>query len=182
PMRTRFRKGPAHETSADTLCVGLFEGEGAPRALGEMLNDALRPLIESGEAKASFKKTALVHARDGGPARIVSVGLGKREEFNPERARVAAAVGYGRAKEAGGRGLCWPVPAGTEQRQMAAALTEGTLLAAYRFDRYKTGKDEKDDPPKLEELEIAGDEGLEKVVAEAALVAEAQNAARDLQN
>jgi leucyl aminopeptidase len=180
-MRTRFRKGPPQETPADTLCVGLFEGE-APRALGERLTDALRPLIEAGEAKASFKKTALIHVGQGNPARIVSVGLGKREEFDPERARVAAAAAHGRAKEAGARALSWPVPEGTEQRQTAAALTEGTVLSAYRFDRYKTGKEERDDSAQVEELEVSADEDLEKTVAEATVLADAQNAARDLQN
>jgi leucyl aminopeptidase len=98
---------------------------------------------------------------------------------------VAAAAARARAREISTRSLCWEVPAGAEPA-VAAALVEGTILSDYRFDRYKTGPDEDDaaagEPKQLEALSLSGPEGLENIAAEAALVAEAVNAARDLQN
>jgi leucyl aminopeptidase len=182
-MRTSFRKGAPHEVSADTLCVGLFEGEGAPPGLDGSIGGDLARLIEIGEAKGSFKKTAVVHPNRGIAAtRVVTVGLGKRDELDLERARVAAAVALARAREAGAKSLAWAVPEGTDQRAIATALTEGAVLAGYRFDRYKTNKDGDDSSAAIQELELVAAQDVGEAVAEAALVAEAQNAARDLQN
>jgi leucyl aminopeptidase len=182
-MRTSFRKGAPQETSADTLCVGLFDGEGPPKAIDQALNGGLAHLIESGEARGAFKKTALLHP-DGaiGAARVISVGLGKREEFNPERARIAAAVALARAGDSGAKSIAWVVPEGTEAGQTAVALVEGTMLADYRFDRYRSKESDDEDKRRVEELEVIAGEDLDEAVAQAALIAAAQNDARDLQN
>jgi leucyl aminopeptidase len=139
-------------------------------------------LIESGEAKGSFKKIALLHT-DGaiGASRVLVVGLGKRTEFDLERARIAAAVALGRARDAGAKRLAWAVPEGVaNSADVARALTEGTLLAAYRFDRYKSSRNGDDGGP--QQLEISADEDLSGVVGDTDVVIEHQNAARDLQN
>jgi leucyl aminopeptidase len=73
------------------------------------------------------------------------------------------------------------VPENTDQAAIGAAIAEGTLLAAYRFDRYKSSNDQgRDDSP--EELEVVSDEDIGQAVQDAALVVECQNTARDLQN
>jgi leucyl aminopeptidase len=184
-MRARFRQGKEQESSADTICVGLFEDEGPPAALDEAIGGDISRLMSSKEAKGAFKRTAIAHPEGAiGAERVIVVGLGKRAEFDPERARIAAAVGFGRAKEAGAKSLAWAVPEGTDQRAIGAALTEGALLASYSFDRYKTKKDEDDstDGGGVGELEIVSGADIGGAVDEAALVATAQNCARDLQN
>ncbi|MGH2978217.1 MAG: M17 family peptidase N-terminal domain-containing protein, partial [Solirubrobacterales bacterium] len=101
-MRASFRQGSPAETQADTLCFGLFEGDDAPADLDQALGGRLARLIETGEAKGSFKKVAVLHPDgESAPARAIAVGLGKRAEFTPERARVAGAVGLARARDAG---------------------------------------------------------------------------------
>jgi leucyl aminopeptidase len=161
------RTGPAAETDADTRVVGVFEGEQA----GE---PELQALVESGEAKAALRKVAVAHA---GGKRVILAGLGKRDELNPERARVAAAVAAGRARELGSRALSWAAP--SDDAGVAGGLVEGTLLALYSFDSYKSSKDE---DAGVESLEVASDGDLAAAVDHARVVAEAQNAARDLQN
>src|SRR6185312_1967134 len=52
---------------------------------------------------------------------------------------------------------------------------------AYRFTRYK-GADDEDDAGRVERLGWSGGEDLSEPVSRAVVVAEAQNAARDLQN
>jgi leucyl aminopeptidase len=181
-MRTSFRQGVVADTSADTICVALFEDEGAPGALDDAIGGGLGRLIEAGEAKGAYRKTALLHPEGKiNAARVISVGLGKREEFEPERARVAAAVGFARAREAGAQSAAFAVPDGVDQRQAAAALAEGVTLAGYSFDRYKTGGDSQGDRG-LDELEIVAGDDVAAAVDEAALVAGFQNSARDLQN
>ena len=180
-MRASFRQGPPTSSDADTLCVGLFEGDGAP-ALDEALGGRLARLIEAGEAKGALKKTVIVHP-DGeiAAARVVAVGLGKREELTPERARVAAAVALGRARDAGAKRVAWAVPEVDDPAKVARAVTEGSLLAAYRFDRYKSSKnDDGDGGP--QHLEVLSEQDIGRVVEETDVVVEHANAARDLQN
>ena len=68
--------------------------------------------------------------------RYIVAGLGARNEFDPEKARVAAAGALGRAKELGTRTLCWEVPHHVDDAHVGA-LVEGTLLADYTFTKYK---------------------------------------------
>jgi leucyl aminopeptidase len=162
------------ETGADTICVGVFEDEGVAH---DLPGGELGALLDEGEARRSFRKLALTHA-DG--ARWLLVGLGSRDEFDAERARVAAGVAQVRARELGARGLCWEVPHHVDD-DVAAGLVEGTVLGAYRFDRYKSGSGN-DDEAKLERLILSAHHDLSAVARSATVVAEAQNAARDLQS
>jgi leucyl aminopeptidase len=175
PMRVNASVQPGGTSDADTVAVGVFDGEQppghAPAELGE--------LIASGEARRSFKALALSHAEG---RRWLLVGLGAREDFTPERARVAAAVVRERVRELSTRRLCWEVP-GDQGEAVAAALVEGTLLSDYRFELHKSAPTKDDDTPKsLEELIVSGAGPLEEPVAQAAVVAQAVNRARDLQN
>ena len=166
------RPGPPEETAADTRVVGLFEGE-APH------EPSLRRLVDLGEAKSALKKVALAHeaAPGGGERRVLVAGLGKREEFGAERARVAAAAAAERAKELGAVSLSWAAPTGDG---VAGAIVEGTLLRLYSFDRFKSDRNEGEDG--IESLEVAGDSVDAEEVERARVAAVAANAARDLQN
>jgi leucyl aminopeptidase len=158
---------------ADTVVVPIFEGEEAPaQAPGE-----LAQLLDSGEAKRDFGKLALAHAEG---RRWLVAGLGARDRFTPERARVLAAKAARQARELGSRALAWQLPGGADAA-VAGALVEGTMLADYRFDRYKSKSDD-DGPAELERLVVLGDETVAAAVADAAIGATAVNRARDLQN
>jgi leucyl aminopeptidase len=167
------RAGAPEDTAADTRVVGLFEG-------GSLSAPALQALVELGEARTGLKKVALAHedAPGGGQRRVLIAGLGKREEFDAERARVAAAAVAGRAGELGTVSLSWALPPGDG---VAAALVEGTLLKLYSFDRFKTGKDD-GDAEGLESLEIAGADVPAGEVERARIATDSANRARDLQN
>lgn len=155
-------------TGADTIIVGLLDGEPPPFDLA----GALAALVDAGEARPALKRLAVTHA-DG--LRLLCVGLGARRELDPERVRVAAAVALGRARELGAERVCWvpPTDAGAD---VAAAIVEGTLLAAYRFDRLRSSVPEDAGRPAALVVHTSED------VTRAATVATAVNRARDLQN
>jgi leucyl aminopeptidase len=166
----------AGESDADTVVLGVFDGDDAPRHAPAELS----ALLSSGEARTSFKSLALAHA-DG--KRWLLVGLGEHGKFTPERARVAATAVRGRARELSTVSLCWETPRDTPP-EVAGALVEGTILSDYRFERHKSapagGGEEQ--PKSLERLIVSAAADLSEAVAEAALIATAANAARDLQN
>jgi leucyl aminopeptidase len=164
------------ETTADTIVVGVFEDEDVAH---DTEAGALQALLESGEAKRTFKKLALTH--DEG-RRWLLAGLGKRADFTAERARVVAALAAARAADLDGKRLCWELPHDVGE-DVAGALVEGTELASFRFDRYKSKSEDEDErPPALEELTVSAHNDVSAAVEAAAIVAEAVNTARELQN
>jgi leucyl aminopeptidase len=172
PIGVSARRGAPGDTDADTRVVGLFEGE----SLDE---PELQQLVDSGEAKGGLKKLAVTHV-DG--KRVVIVGFGKRDEFDGEKARAAAAVAAGRASELGARSLSWATPS----PDVAGALVEGTLLKLYKFDRFKSSKngdDDGSDSNGISSVEVSSDDGdVVAQVSEARVRGEATNRTRDLQN
>jgi leucyl aminopeptidase len=178
-MRVAATTDAPAATAADTVAVALFAGEGIPH---DTPDGALAALVDSGEARAAPRHLALTHAQG---RRWLVVGFGRREDLDGERARAAAASVVGRARELGARSLCWEVPHHAGDG-IVAALVEGTLLAAYRFDRYKQASagngDDDNDGDGLQELLVSDHHDRAAAAQAAAVVAEAQNRARDLQN
>jgi leucyl aminopeptidase len=122
-------------------------------------------------------------AHEDGGRRVIVVGLGKRDDFDHEKARVAAAAAGGRARDVGATSLSWAAP--LSEGGVPGALVEGTLLALYKFDRFKSkGDDGEEDEAsgELESLEISSEDEVDAEVTAAAVGAAAANAARDLQN
>jgi leucyl aminopeptidase len=171
---------PALSTDADTIVYAVFDGE--PLHADEA-REPLEALLDSGEAKGRFKHLALTHV-DG--RRVLLAGLGARDELDGERGRVAAALAHRRARELGAKSLCWALPPGTGD-ELAESLVQGTLLSAYRFDRYKRSADrdaddDGDGAAAIERLLFSAPTDIEGSVSRAVIVATAQNRARDLGN
>jgi leucyl aminopeptidase len=170
-MKVRATTDAPRDTGADTIAVGVFEGEGIPHDL----DGVLQGLVDAGEAKPGLRKVAVAHA---GRQRFVLAGLGARDAFDAEAARVAAATVVARARELGARTLCWELPHRVGDEHVAG-FVEGTVLAAYEYRAYKTGTR---DGAGLDELVVSAHDDVAAPVEQAAVVAEAVNAARDLQN
>jgi leucyl aminopeptidase len=169
---------PFADVKADLHAVGLLDGEALP--------EAFRDLPGAGDVRTAFKRMTLL--RPEHPERVLVVGLGKPGELDSERLRVAAALVVTEASRYEARTLAWELPQAAGDRlspeERAAAVVEGTVLASYRFDRFKSRDPDDPAPPRLERLVLAG--GAEAAVtagsAEAARVtSEAANRARELQ-
>ncbi len=182
-VRVSSTSQPAGASGADTIAIGVFAQEDASQlqALAGVPEQA-GALIASGEARGSFRSLALTHAEG---RRWLLVGLGRRAELTPERCRVAAAVARRRARELSTRTLCWQAPAEADAASVGA-IVEGTVLADYRFERFKSapsGSGDQGEPPsRLEELIVCAPGEIGETVQAARILAEAVNEARELQN
>jgi leucyl aminopeptidase len=169
-LRVEVADKPLSEIESDFVGVLVFDGDDLPEPL------AGAPGSE--DVKASYKKATLVHP--GTPRRALVVGLGARDEFTPERARVGAAIA---ARTAASMDASTLALKGPDDPAAATAMVEGAILASYRFDRFKSnGDDEDEDPKGLEEVTLIGDGGLAEAVEAARIGAEAENFARELQD
>ena len=171
-MRVSVSQIEIAAVEAGLLAIGLCEDEELPAELASAPGAA--------DARGGFKKLAML--RPERPARVLVVGLGKRDELDAERARVAAALA---AKEAGrleATSLAWSLPDSDDDAALAEGLVTGAILGAHRFDRFKSRGPDDPVPPALDSLTLLAPEGVAAVAETARVCAEAQNRARDLQS
>ena len=172
-MRAEATTAAPADTGADTIAIGIFEGEPIAHDVDGGL---LQALVDSGEARPGLRKLAVTHA---GGRRYILAGLGKREDFDAEKARTAAGAVVTRAREVATRKLCWELPHHVGDAE-AGGFVEGTLLAAYSYREYKSKPE--DDTPQLEELALSAHHDVSAAAERAGVIARAANAARDLQH
>ncbi len=176
-MRARATTQLPAETPADTIAVGLLEGE---RIAHDLPGGELTALVTAGEAAAKHRRIAHTHAAG---KRWILVGLGPRDELDGETVRVAAALVLGRAQELRCETLCWEVPHKVGD-EIAGALVEGTLLAAHRDERFRSAGSRRDDedPPGPSQLLVSAHHDVGEAVRRAATVTDSVNWARELQD
>ncbi|HET9197188.1 MAG TPA: M17 family peptidase N-terminal domain-containing protein, partial [Solirubrobacterales bacterium] len=168
-MKVEVIQAELAASGGDLVAVGLFEdGELPPAVAAADGADTVRP---------GFKKLSLLRPEGAPP--VLVVGLGARGQLDAEKLRVAAAVAAKEAARLEASALAWALPESDEAEAAAAALVVGTVLAAYRFDRFKS--DDGDEAAGLESLILLAPAELADAAAVAAIAAEAQNRARDLQ-
>ena len=175
PVELEVVSGELERLDADVVAFALAQGDELP--------EALRDAPGAADARPDFKRLALVHPAR--PARVLVAGAGDPAGVDLERLRVIAALVAKRAGSLDAGSLAWFLPGGPDAPERAAALVEGTILAGYRFDRYRSPGDDPP-PPTIERLVIAtGEDAREATAAEAAIAviaADAANRARELQN
>jgi leucyl aminopeptidase len=172
-MQVSFSTSAPSDTHADTVAIGVFDGKGVAH---DTPGGELQALLDAGEARTSFKHLAVTHVAG---KRWIVAGLGDRDRFDAERARVVAALVSARARELGTEELCWELPHHADDL-VAGGFVEGTVLEGYRFDRYKAKDPENGNG--IKRLYVSDHDDRAKAIGAASIVAHAANAARDLQN
>jgi leucyl aminopeptidase len=167
-MKVEVKQVELAEAGVDLAIVGLLDGGELPTGVADAAG--------ADTAKGGFKKLALLRPDEFPP--VLVIGLGKSDELDAERVRIAAAVA---AKEAGrleARSIAWALPQGLDSAA-ADAIVTGTILASYRFERFKS---EGSDAPRLDSLSLLAPAEVADTAERARIAAEAQNRARDLQS
>jgi leucyl aminopeptidase len=172
PMKVAVSQGEIPAVEADLVAVGLYEGGGLPAELASAPGAA--------DAKSGFKKLSAVFPEQ--PRRALVAGLGKRDQVDAERLRVAAALVAKEAGKLGATSLAWVLPESADGDALAEGVVTGTILGAYRFDRFQSADPEDPVPAGLDSLTLLAPEAVEAAAAAARICAEAQNRARDLQS
>ena len=172
-MQVSVADTAAQDSDAELVCVGLFEDE-----------ELSAPFVDApgaADARGGFKKLKLIHP--GSPERLLVAGLGKRDDFTPERARVGAALAVRQARRVEATSIAWVLPDAGAPEEIATGIVDGTVLGAYRFDRFRSKDDDEDgNGGEIESLELLTGEDVGEAARVAAVAAEAANRARELQN
>jgi len=160
--------------------IGLFVFEDQWENLSFLggLKEQVEKILKAENFKGKEESLAKVSLIVDGEVRGFYVaGLGKREKAGEDSYRSASALIAKRAKRDKVKSLY--IYAGEIDHRLSKAITEGAILGSYRFDKYKTKKEEEENS-NLENLYIYG--GDQEGISLGKILAEAQNFTRDLVN
>lgn len=147
-MDIKLATGPLASCKVGLVALPVFEedlkGKSAELdALDESLGGVLRGAAkqEGFSGKASSK--LVVHTHGKLPAsHVLLVGLGSRDKAEVEALRRAAAIASREALRVNAGKLAFAVPGAFGDFDEAKAAAEGLALGAYRFDKWRSKKDE----------------------------------------
>ncbi|MDQ6665360.1 MAG: leucyl aminopeptidase [Acidobacteriota bacterium] len=155
----------------------LIEFEQAPRP------HFVPDLYASGEIKGKTLEMTLLHQAPGFAAkRVLLVGAGQPDQFNPQDLRKLAGAAVRHLKEKSIRNVALGVEKAHATPEFVSAAIEGALLGNFDPDCLKS---DKSDSKQIESFTISveGDvAGLDAAVSRGRVLAESQNFARDLAN
>ncbi len=157
-------------------------------ALDEAFSGRLSRAVAGGDFRGKRGETLLLLGDARSPVRrVLLVGLGPEGTLSTDAVRRAAGAAIGAAQARHGSNVAFLAPASRSLRPpaQAQAAAEGALLAAYRFDRYKTRREEA--PASITRFTVLIERGADlraaRLAAESGrVIAESQNVARDLSN
>jgi len=193
-MKINIENSDLLKQKCDALVVNLFEGVktpgGATGAVDKALGGLITKLIASKEITGKQGEVTVIHTLSKIPAEHVLVaGLGKKEGFDEDGIRTAAASVVRAAKKIKAKKVVTIVhgagEGGIPAYKACKALVEASLVAEYEFEGYKTGK--KDSAFKIEEKVIVDNDKkkvaeFQKAASISAVICEAVNKTRDLVN
>jgi leucyl aminopeptidase len=143
-MEISIRKADLVTLKTDMLVVYAFleakSLEGGALEIDRAMQGKLSLQMKEDSFKAKIGSSFLTHTNGEIPAkRVLVVGLGKKEEFDLEGARQAAAAVINTAKEMGVKNIACQLCKFGEQKasDCAQAMVEGARLAGYSFNKYK---------------------------------------------
>lgn len=181
------------EFNGDLLIIGVFENqkhiEDPAEIINKGLDGAISNMIGAGDIKGKYGEFTLLYTFDKlACKRVLVVGLGKKEEIDYVKLQRISAKSAKEAERLGARKVASFIH-GVDRnqittRQAAQATAEGFILGLYKFDRFKTKKDESEGS-RIDSLVLIGQKDLQEVghgIHLGRIMAEAQNFARDLAN
>ena len=170
---------------ASAIVLFGFERE---RLTGPAGLEALLRRVTDKEFKGADKQLLLLHtAGKLAAARIMLVGLGKRQKFNAEVLRRAMGLATRKLRRAGLDRVAVQLRAdlaGSSALDAARILTEAALLASYEFTQFKASDDSATELKSLTLCAPAGTDlsAARQIVARTQVVVGAANYAREIGN
>ena len=184
-VQVKVEKARIDQKQTSLLVIGVFEGDQDfphSKDLDSSVSFSIRETLENKEFRGKFGSSIVVYTLGKGPMKkIMLLGLGKREKFTDESARICAGKATRKAQELGIKEFSMLQFSNLDDG-LVEAMTEGTALALYSFDKYKEAKEP---TSKIEEVTILINSDslrFQSVVEKANILVEAVNFARDIGN
>jgi leucyl aminopeptidase len=184
-VQVKVEKARIDQKQTSLLVIGVFEGDQDfphSKDLDSSVSSSIRETLENKEFRGTFGSSIVVFTLGRGPMKkIMLLGLGKREKFTDESARICAGKAARKAQELGIKEFSMLQFPNLDEG-LVEAMTEGIALALYSFDKYKEAKEP---ASKIEEVTILINSDslrFQSVVEKANIIVDAVNFARDIGN
>lgn len=184
-VQVRVEKAKIDQKQTSLAIIGVFEGEQdfqQSKELDPSVLSYIKEALENKDFRGTFGSSMIVYTLGKGPMKkVMLLGLGKRDKFTDEMARICAGKAAQRAKDLGTKEFSILQFSNLDEG-LVEAMTEGIALALYSFDKYKA---QDKDSTRVEEVTILinSDSPRFSMIAErASHVADAVNFARDIGN
>ena len=129
------------------LIIGIFENEDDFLQLNEIdasLTTTINEIIKKKEFKGLFGSNIILYSPGNGRIKkVMLIGLGKREKFTKDIARVIAGKAALKAREMELSNISIIPFLNKLDEGLIEAIVEGILLSLYSFKRYKTNNEYK---------------------------------------
>ncbi|MBU0592009.1 leucyl aminopeptidase [Candidatus Micrarchaeota archaeon] len=172
-MKIEFKKDNLGNVKSGLLCVFVLQGEKPPHEITPLMKGLGKDRFEGKTGQTYYTET-LGNAKF---AHLLVVGMGERKKFILDNLRRAAGTSVRYAKSMKEKEIIVFVPSvpKTTAIQVAQAITEGVMLAEYKFDEYKT---ERKDIFNLKTATILSEQDIGEGVRLGQIYANAQNYSR----
>ena len=183
-IRFKLEKVKTDMKQTQLLALGIFEREPELRFKGleSNVSSVINEIVENNEFTGSFGSIYLLPTfRKISAKRIMLIGLGKKEKYSNESARIIAGKISLKVQELGLKEFSL-LPFSILDEGLAEAILEGICLSVYKFNKYKS------EPSKLSELSDvtilvdADDQDMQSVLNKSSLIVDAVHFSRDLCN
>ena len=187
-VQVKIEKAKIDQKQTSLLVIGVFENEqdfSQSKELDPAVFASIKETLENKEFRGTFGSSILVYTLGKGPMKkIMLLGLGKREKFTDETARICAGKAAQKAKDMGAKEFSILQFTNLDEG-LIEAMVEGTMLALYSFDKYKTSDNNNSNKAKVEEVSIlvnSDSPKFQSIADRTSLVVEAVNFAREIGN
>lgn len=185
-VQIKVEQATIDQNQTPLLVVGVYENENEflhSKGLDPILYYTIKEIISNKEFKAVVGARLIIPTMDKGPMKkIMLLGLGKKEKFNNEIARIVSAKAAVKAREMEISEFSI-LPFSNLDEGLIEAISEGIALSLYSFNRYKTNDKGEESKVKQVTILINDDKNkIQPIVDRTGLLVEAVNLARDLSN
>ena len=184
-VQVKVEKARIDQRQTSLLVIGVFEGEldfMQSKELDPVVFASIKETLQNKEFQGTFGSSILVYTLGKGPMKkIMLLGLGKKDKFTDESARISAGKAAQKAKELATKEFSILQFSNLDEG-LIEAMAEGVTLALYSFDKYKEAKEPS---IKIEEIALlinSDSPKFQSVADKASHVVEAVNFARDIGN
>ncbi|MBK6418264.1 MAG: leucyl aminopeptidase [Ignavibacteria bacterium] len=185
--------GNRRSAKADAIVVFVAQDDKHFKASEKALTSEiphLTPVFESMDFTGKANQTILAYSGSATAAqRVILVGLGEASGVTLEKIRRAAAAATKRAAASNCGHVAFEIATinGIDSASIAQAIVEGSILSQYRFDKYKTIKEEgSGNGGMVKKVTLVTDKAHQKAVTKGAGIGEnivdGVTLARDLAN
>jgi leucyl aminopeptidase len=174
-MKTNVEQRPFEQVDTDALIVLAFEGKKEERY-------GTADLFSTGEITGKALELTIIHHPKGVAAkRVLMVGAGKQEKFDPAEMRRVVGASVRHLKSKGIKRIAIALEKSWDSGEYVCAAVEGALLGHFEPDRYKTSNDKKEVDSFT--VVVSGEAtGMNQAAERGRIIADAQNFTRELVN